>query len=81
MDFRFPVLGYVAQSNGRWRCDVDAGAGMTGQFFTDGKLPGIVVGQPLIFRPIRSGLSQMLRLDGTVILTLPDSRLAGPKSR
>jgi hypothetical protein len=81
MDYRFPVLRYAPQPDGIWRCDLDAGKGMTSQFFTDGKLPGIVVGQPLVFRPLGSGFSQMLRLDGTVIPKLPDPRLSAPKPR
>jgi hypothetical protein len=75
MDYHFPVLRYVAAPDGRWRADLDAGHGLVGQFFTATRNPAVVVGQTLVFRPLRPGFSEIRTPDGALIPVLPDPRL------
>jgi hypothetical protein len=75
MTLKFPVLRYAKQPGGRWRADLDAGGGMTMQFFTSEKLPNVVVGESLIVRWIRVGLSEITDSADNIIPTLRDLRL------
>jgi hypothetical protein len=65
----------MKQPDGRWRADLDAGGGMIMQFFTSKRLPNIVVGEFLIVRWIRAGLSEITDSADNIIPTLRDSRL------
>jgi hypothetical protein len=71
MDYRFPVLRYVAVPGGHWRADLDAGNGLVMQFFTATRNPAVVVGQTLVFTRLRPGFNEVRTPAGTLIPVLP----------